>query len=111
MKRLFLAVLMVSMFALVSCGGYSESDFTDDSIKLACKMMHTCDEADFQMGDNEKDCVTTMKAFASMSDGSEEKCNFNSSNAEDCIDCEKKLSCADYFGAEDKCPICEKVCE
>ena len=110
MKKLILAVLILSMFA-VSCGGYSKSDYTDDSIKLACKMMHTCEEAEgFQMGDNEKDCVKAMKAFASLA-GDEDGCNnFNSSKAEDCISCEKKLSCAEYFGEEEKCPVCEEVC-
>jgi hypothetical protein len=111
MKKLIFAVLMLTTFVIASCGGYSESDYTDDAIKIACEMMHKCDEAEgFQVGDNEKECVQAMKALAGMGDEEDDECKFNSSKAEDCIDCQKKLSCADYYAEEEKCPVCEEIC-
>ncbi len=85
----------------------------EENGKYYCKMLFSCDEREEERSffGTEEVCISQILGFVAI-DSSKDNClNFYSNKAVQCVQCFKSLSCAEYFGDEDKCLVCSKVCD
>ena len=96
----------------------------EEFIKIYCKKKFTCDEGkDLRphLGNSEGECVKmALEEFEEIGIG-EECINFSSLKANQCLNCLKNLSCAQFFVEYEEdfdpdeyinpCPACDEVCE
>lgn len=115
MKKLL--VIMMFAFVAVSCGGdeNKEDEYAEKFAKAFCDKIFNCEGTEMAQamyGGTESNCVKMMTTDSEEDGTEEDECkNPNYDKADQCINCIKNLSCEEFMGEEETCPVCDETCD